>query len=267
MKNAIFLLTTCLLILAGARGAGAQVKAEAVPGKPEVILVKGGTFSMGRADAERDEAPVHRVTVHDFSIGKYPVTVGQYKKFCEATKRKMPKAPDWGWHDDHPMVNVTYYDAVNYCKWLSRQYGGQWRLPSEAEWEYAARGGSQSGEYPYSGSDDLEAVGWFQDNSGDRTHTVGCKKPNELGIYDMSGNVWEWCGDWYAPGYYAESPAEDPVGPVFERPAILCLFSRCRVLRGGNWYLGASYCRVTDRSYHIPKRKWYNRGFRVVFLP
>ena len=226
-----------------------------IPTKPEVVFVQGGIFSMGSNSGQHDERPVHSVTVSDFSIGKFEVTVGQYKAFCNETGRSMPEAPSWGWQDRHPIVNVTYNDAVAYCNWLGEKFGGDWRLPTEAEWEYAARGGNKSNGYTYSGSNDLESVAWFEDNAGGQTNSVGRKKLNELGIYDMSGNVWEWCRDRYVENYYSNSPSSNPRGPSSGSD---------RVLRGGSWRINAPYCRVAYRNYGTPDYRNDVYGFRVV---
>jgi sulfatase modifying factor 1 len=226
-----------------------------IPEKPETVLVLGGTFSMGSNDGITDEKPVHRVTVSSFSIGKYEVTVSQYRAFCTETGRQMPGSPSWGWRDNHPIVNVSWHDCVAYCNWLGEKYGGDWRLPTEAEWEYAARGGNKSQGYKYAGSHDLESVAWFEDNSGGQINSIGRKRPNELGLYDMSGNVWEWCRDWYDVGYYNNSPSSNPRGPSTG--------SR-RVLRGGSWSNSAEDCRVALRFYNAPGDRIYTDGFRVV---
>lgn len=222
-----------------------------IPDKPEVVLVTGGTFTMG-SSVEKDETP-HTVTLSSYSIGKYPVTVGQYKKYCTATGTAMPEAPSWGWNDKHPMVNVNYKDAVAYCNWLSETYGGDWRLPTEAEWEFAARGGNKSNGYTYSGSNDLDEVGWYGNNAGSKTHAVATKNPNELGIYDMSGNVWEWCKDLY--GTYSSATETSPKGATN---------GSNRVLRGGSWYFAASACRVANRSGIDPSFRNVASGFRMV---
>ena len=248
MKNTITLLALFVSILT------VKAQAPAIPDKPEVIFVQGGTFNMG-SNTQDDEKPIHSVTVNSFSIGKYPVTVGQYKKFCEATGRQMPEAPSWGWNNSHPMVMVNYNDAVSYCNWLGEEYGGDYRLPTEAEWEYAARGGNKSNSYTYSGSNDLESVGWFSDNAGGQTNRVGRKKPNELGIYDMSGNVCEWCRDWYSDSYYATSPKDNPKGPPT---------GEYRILRGGGWTDTAEYCRFAFRHFNSPGYRDNDYGFRVV---
>jgi formylglycine-generating enzyme required for sulfatase activity len=167
----------------------------------------------------------------------------------------MPEEPNWGWQDKHPMVKVTYNDAVSYCNWLGEKFGGDWRLPTEAEWEYAARGGNKSNRYTYAGGDELEKVAWFEDNADWQTQAVGRKKANELGIYDMSGNVWELCKDWYGEDYYKTSPATNPKGPAS---------GEYRVLRGGGWVDRAAYCRVAGRSGGAPSDRDHDFGFRVV---
>ena len=224
---------------------------------PEMVFVVGGSFTMGDiwGMGSKNELPTHEVSLKSFKISKTEVTVKQYRQFCLETGRFMPEAPSWGWKDRHPIINVTYNDAVSYCNWLGEKLGGDWRLPTEAEWEYAARGGNKSKGYTYSGSNDLELVAWFDNNAGGQTNNVGRKKPNELGIYDMSGNVWEWCGDWYDDDYYANSPSSNPRGPSLGSD---------RVLRGGGWYYFASSCRVAFRDDSPPGHLNNDGGFRVV---
>ncbi len=194
--------------------------------KPVMVFVKGGTFQMGQPDPDiggdgysDDEQPVHEVTVSDFYIGKYEVTNAQYCKFLNEKgnqeeggrlwlashyegylieKQGQQYAPKAG-YQNHPVVYVTWYGARAYCEWA----GG--RLPTEAEWEYACRGGIHSAGYQYSGSNTIDDVAWYYSNSRSRAHIVGSKQPNELGLYDMSGNVWEWCADWYGEDYYSRS--------------------------------------------------------------
>jgi len=222
----------------------------ALPDKPEVVLVQGGTFIMG--SIEINQTP-HSVTLSSYSIGKYEVTVGQYKKYCTAKDVTMPKAPKWGWIDSHSMVMLNYNDAVAYCNWLGETYGGDWRLPTEAQWEFAARGGTKSKGYAFSGSDDIDEVAWFDDNAGSKTQTVGSKKPNELGIYDMTGNVWEWCLDWH--DHYSTAAKTNPKGPKS---------GKARMLRGGSWYSSAKDCRVASRGNMAPEYRDDTDGFRVV---
>lgn len=198
----------------------------------QMIYVQGGTFQMGDTfgDGYNYERPVHQVNIRSFSIGKYPVTFAEYDAFCDATGRAKPSDQGWG-RGDRPVINVTWYDAVEYCNWRSKKDGlkpayiskglnvscdfdaSGYRLPTEAEWEYAAKGGKHSKEYKYSGSNEIDVVAWYIDNSGDMTHPVGQKQPNELGIYDMSGNVYNWCWDWYDVAYYQYSDTNNPIGP------------------------------------------------------
>lgn len=224
---------------------------------PEMITVTGGTFKMGdtHGDGGSDEQPVHSVTVKTFKIAKTETTVLQWKTFCNATGRKMPDAPEWGWIDSHPIVNVSWNDAIAYTEWLSEKFNAAYRLPTEAEWEYAARGGNQSKGTKYSGSKSPDNAGWYEENSGGTTHPVAGKTPNELGLYDMSGNVWEWCMDRYGSDYYGSSPNADPKGPAS---------GSYRVLRGGGWDDATSRYRVTIRFNNDPSDGSHTDGFRVV---
>lgn len=238
--------------------------------QPEMIFVKGGTFQMGEKGMAE---PVHAVTLSDFEIGKYPVTVAQYLTFVEETKAYYP---EWQEKDnprnvitstndhykklgtalqapDHPIVGISWDDAKAYCVWLAQKTGKPFRLPTEAEWEYAARGGKQSLGYAYAGGNDLNEVGWYNKNAGGKIHPVGRKKANELGLHDMSGNVWEWCEDWY--GAYPKSAQTYPTGPGSG--------SGC-VYRGGSWFNSAKYCRVSFRLSALPEYRRNYLGFRVA---
>lgn len=215
------------------------------------IPVAGGTFQMGYANGNLDERPVHSVTVSSFSMDKYEVTVAQYRVFCTATGRTFPAAPSWGWNDNDPIVNVSWNDANAYAAWMGK------RLPTEAEWEYAARGG-QPGighNYYFSGSNNPDTVMWYSENSGGRPHQVGTKMANELGIHDMSGNVWEWIHDWYAADYYSVSPATDPQGPST---------GTGRVIRGSSWVRNANISRLTMRTRFEPSHGDSLVGFRCA---
>ena len=229
----------------------------------EMVYIQGGTFKMGNEKGYKDEMPVHNVKVNSFFIGKYEVTTTEYREFCKATRRVMPAEPVWGWHDKYPITGVNWNDADSYCKWLSKKTGKKYRLPTEAEWEYAARGGKRSKGYTYSGSNNEDEVSWY-DETTDETgpRQVGSKKPNELGIYDMSGNVWEWCSDIYNHEYYKKSPYDNPQGAL--KPPQARDDDVYRVLRGGSWYYEVSYSRVTARDG--PKSGYSNKnyGFRVV---
>ena len=244
----------------------------------EMVKVEGGTFTMGAtaeqgSDYDSDELPTHQVTLSDYYIGKYEVTqqlweyVMSYSGTCADGSSMSAYASDvwlgsdpsssYGVGDYYPAYYVSYYDIVDiFLPRLNKITGRTYRLPTEAEWEFAARGGKQSKGYKYSGSDNIGVVAWYTGNSGGKTHQVGTKEPNELGIYDMSGNVWEWCGDWY--GSYSSSAQTNPTGPSS---------GSSRVLRGGSWYSIAGDCRVPYRSTDDPSYRNRNSGFRVVLVP
>jgi len=221
---------------------------------PEMVLVAGGTFIMGSNSELMNAQPAHTVTLSSFKISKYEVTVARYREFCLATGHEMGDAPPWGWNDNFPMVYVTYDDANAYCSWLSTKEGVTYRLPTEAEWEFAARGGNSSKGYEYSGSNNPDEAGWNYENSGEVPHAIGLKAPNEFGIYDMSGNVWEWCLDWY--GEYSGTAQTDPPGSAS---------GQTRVLRGGCYGYPAFDSHVTSRygsDTSFSGTPYY--GFRVV---
>ena len=225
---------------------------------PEMVLVEGGTFMMGDSEMEGDsrEQPVHEVTLKSFSIAKTETTVLQYKTFCNATGRAFPNemADEV---NDAPMTYVSWHDAVAYTDWLADKTGKNYRLPTEAEWEYAARGGNKSEGHKYSGGRSLDVVGWYGSPNGINTKAVALKRANELGIYDMSGNVEEWCRDWFGEDYYSNSPSDNPKGPST---------GESRVVRGGYSSSSSNYCRVAFRWGYPPDMKWYNRGFRVILV-
>lgn len=220
------------------------------------VFVAGGTFQMGRDGQFKDERPIHNVILSNYYISKYEVTVKEYRKFTTATNRTFPSAPSWGWNDDAPMVKVSWNDARDYCAWLDTITGKKVRLPTEAEWEYAARGGKNSQRFTYSGSNTLDNVGWYYLNANSRTAVIGLKKSNELGIFDMSGNAWEWCSDWQ--GSYSSSIQRNPTGPAS---------GNNKIFRGGSWFdygLGDSECRVETRYAYTPNSKVDDGGFRIV---
>jgi sulfatase modifying factor 1 len=219
------------------------------------IFVEGGKLQMGNDNGlSPDESPEHEVTLDGFSISATEVTFDQYDRFCEATKRNRPGDNRWG-RGTMPVMNVNWNDAYEFCQWASNKTGTIVRLPSEAEWEYAARGGKKSRGYTFSGANKVDSAGWFSENSGGKTHPVAGKLPNELGIYDMTGNVWEWCADWYGDDYYSISPKNNPQGPVF---------GQNHVLRGGSWLSNTTYSHVTTRSSLRSDYISVSNGFRVV---
>lgn len=220
----------------------------------EWVEVKGGTFEMGSNYGDPNENSVHTVNLDSYSISKYEVTFDQYDFFCEATGRK--KAEDIGWgREQRPVINVKWDDAVAFCEWLSLKTGAHIHLPTEAQWEYAARGGEQSKDYLFSGSNNMDSVGWYAYNSDKIPQPVGQKKSNELGIYDMSGNVFEWCNDWYSEDYYTQSHSNNPQGPSS---------GYLRVIRGGSWFDLADFHRNTKRAYFPPNILYWHIGFRIV---
>ena len=222
-------------------------------------LVEGGTFQMGATseqggDAAFNEKPVHYVTLNNFYIGETEVTQALWKAVMESEPTY-----NGGWENKYgkgnhyPAYRVSWNDVQEFIRKLNQMTGKNFRLPTEAEWEYAARGGKKSKGFKYTGSDNLDNVAWFENNSKGKTNHVKGKSANELGLYDMLGNVWEWCQDWY--GEYSSSPQTDPTGPTS---------GSSRVLRGGSWYSYAEYCRVSNRLYSKPELRHNLNGFRLA---
>ena len=225
---------------------------------PEMVVIPPGSFLMGASDSDDlaygEEGPPHRVTIgRPFAIGRYPVTFDEYDRFCVASKRVTPDARGWG-RDRCPVINVSWDDAVAYCLWLTGQTGRAYRLPTEAEWEYAARAGAAT---RWSFGDDQKALvdyAWFEGNSGGKTHPVGEKRPNAWGLYDLHSNVWEWVQDrWH--DRYADAPAD---GSAWEGGAA------GRVLRGGSWNIHAWLTRVSYRSWSTPAYRYDWLGLRLA---
>jgi sulfatase modifying factor 1 len=220
----------------------------------EFVLVQTGTFQMGSDDGDADEKPIHSVTISKpFYIGKYEVTQRQWRNVIGSSPSKYQG-------DNRPVENVGWVDAQEFIRKLNeKENTTKYRLPTEAEWEFAARGGTQSHGYKFAGSNNVADVAVYSENSGGETKSVGSKRPNELGVYDMSGNVNEWCVDWY--GAYGDSVERDPKGP----PSGLGF-----VLRGGSFASGDDYCRLAFRYYYYPlnrnplNRNSYLIGFRCV---
>ncbi|MBO5942649.1 MAG: SUMF1/EgtB/PvdO family nonheme iron enzyme [Bacteroidales bacterium] len=214
-----------------------------------MVYVSGGSFMMGSDDIEAysDQKPVHRVTLSSYRIGKYEVT----QELWEAV---MGSNPSCFKGSRRPVENVSWDDCQTFIRKLNSLTGQTFKLPTEAQWEFAARGGNSSKGYKYSGSNYIDNVGWYYDNSGSTSHNVGTKSPNELGIYDMSGNVREWCRDWYGYGTYSSSSQVDPEGPSAGSE---------RVYRGGSWRFNARDCPVSYRSSNSPDFRYSNLGLRL----
>lgn len=253
------------------------------PLMPKMIHVEGGTFMMGNNSGNADEQPVHKVTLNSFFLGKYEVTFSEFKAFVDATgyltdaeqpdsvnmKQGLPPRGKnngtWKMFTNNipvtmsdsmrPVGNVSWNDAVAYCNWLSKETGKKFRLPTEAEWEYASKGGAKSKNFKFSGGNILGEVAWFTDNSEGRSHTIGKKMANELDIYDMTGNIAEWCYDWYGDTYFKTSPEENPMGP--ERGSN-------RALRGGSWASTENRLRASYRNSDFPYASSLGFGFRLA---
>ena len=267
----------------------------------EMVFVRGGCFQMGDifGDAENNEEPVHKawkgghhqhhqganekpvheICVDDFYIGKYEVTVGEFKEFVNATGYKTDAEVGdgcYGWSgskwekdrsrnwcnpgflqdDNHPVSCVTWDDAVVYIEWLSDKTGKMYRLPTEAEWEYAARSGGKAEKWAGTNIEsELSDYGWYNKNSKGKTHPAGNKKSNGLGLYDMTGNVWEWVQDWYDENYYNSSPKNNPQGPTS---------GSYHIHRGGSWYFSSHHARITSRHPYTPDYRCYSLGFRFA---
>jgi len=252
-----------------------------------MVRVPGGSFQMGNPDTS-DERPVHTVTLTGFYMGKYPVTQAQYQSVMGSNPSYFSSDPASGEvQENRPVECVSWYDAIEFCNALSIKEGlspyytidevnkdpnntngwddmkwtvtcnsmaNGYRLPTEAQWEYAAKGGNGTpGNYTYAGSNTVGDVAWYYNNSNNMTHEVGKKQPNGLGIYDMSGNVWEWCWDWYKG--YSSGAQTDPQGAAS---------GDYRVLRGGSWNSNASRARSVYRIDYSPSSRYYNLGFRLV---
>lgn len=244
--------------------------------EPEIVLIPQGVFLMGGSDSESD--PVQRVALNDYFIGKFEVTNAQYKIFCDEAGYPYPDAEwspdgvrtksDLSEKPDYPVVGVNWEDSVAYCSWLQQKTGKTYRLPTEAEWEKAARGGIEQNNYPW-GDEEFDAEGRYRANSGsesdnDRirkmdgflnTAPVGSFPPNGYGIYDMAGNVWEWCADYYETPY--DSTASDT------KPSSLKGGEK-RSLRGGSWFGGPSRMKCAARLWNYPLIRYASTGFRLA---
>ena len=235
----------------------------------EFIYIPAGEFKMGSIKGESDEKPEHKVSVCSFYMSKHEVTFTQYDSFCEKTGRKKPSDAGYAhgnWkkmgidvspHDlkwgrgSLPVINVSWHDAKAYCSWLSKKTVKNIRLPYEAEWEYACRAGTPGSYY----DDNINDIAWHNGNSNNQTHPVMKKKPNAFGLYDMLGNVWEWCEDWYDSLFWAKSNIKKPKGPKKRS---------YRVVRGGSWINKPEVCTVHRRRGYDPDRSGSGLGFRLV---
>ncbi len=216
----------------------------------ELVWIDGGCFDMGDSLGEGwpDEQPVHEVCVDGFYMGKHQVTQKQWIQIMGRNPSRFQKG------GDYPVENVSWHDAQTFIRKLNRKTGRNFRLPTEAEWEYAASSGGQNEKY--AGGDDVESVAWCGlEESGQMTHPVGSKKCNGFDLYDMSGNVWEWCSDWYDKTYYEDSPPDNPQGPVQGSK---------RVKRGGGWSNFCQNVRICMRGSEAPELKGASLGFRLV---
>jgi len=241
--------------------------------KSKLVIVEGGTFDMGSVNANYpDEAPVHKVTVSTFYMAKYEVLYEDFSSFCTFAGFNYATS-DKGF----PAVNVTWENAIMYCNWLSGNEGLEhvyaitregdkflvkcnftangYRLPTEAEWEYAAKGGIRNKGFNFSGSNSPANVAWFNETAKGLPQKLGELEPNEIGLYDMSGNVAEWCWDNYSVDYYKKSPALNPTGPET---------SLTKVIKGGNRKNLSDLVKVSRRFYLTPKEKDLYTGFRIV---
>lgn len=228
----------------------------------KMILVKAGTFTMGatseQTGADDDEKPAHQVTLtQDYYMGETEVTQALWKAVTgySPTSGGSQWSSTYGIGDGYPAYYICYEDVQSFISKLNSLTGETFRMPTEAEWEYAARGGSESKGYRYSGSNTPDNVVWCYDNSDSKTHPVKTKSPNELGLYDMSGNVYERCSDWYSSSYYSSSASSDPEGPTS---------GSSRVYRSGGWTCDAAHCRVAYRSNYAPSYSDGSIGFRLA---
>ena len=215
----------------------------------DMIFVEGGTFQMGSTSGWSDQSPVHSVTLSSFEIGKFEVTQALWKAVMDGAN------PSYNKGDNLPVENVSWFDVQIFLTNLNQLTGKIYRLPTEAEWEFASRGGNSSNGYTYAGSNTVWDVAWFSGNTIS-SHEIGGKQANELGIYDMSGNVEEWCSDWRGSSYYSISPTVNPQGPSSDPDYI-------RVLRGGS-YQSSGNCKVAFRGGTYPTDKNSSIGFRLV---
>lgn len=248
-------LVELLIEVLGTKGAFYEDEIAALNRKSNTVYLKSNTYQMGSSDGWEKEKPVHQITFdYDFAIAKYPVTFEEYDLYCEAKGIEKPDDRGWG-RGKRPVINVSWHDANDYCKWLSKQTGDNYRLPTEAEWEYACRAGTQT---KWSFGDDEQGLGkyaWYTENSNSKTHPVGEKKENPWDFYDMHGNVWEWCVDDWVDNY-EDTPRD---GTAYKNAS-----SDNKVLRGGSWSSYAFDARSAFRLRNLPVLRNGVRGFRIL---
>ena len=247
MKSAFFAITLTLLYITNC--AQGQVDTTVFEPTMGMVLVVGGTFSMGSNDGLKNEGPMHMVTLKSFYLDKYEVSQALWQNVMGNNPSYFNRDPG------SPVENISREQIDSFLTKLYQRYGKHYRLPTEAEWEYAAMGGNKSKGYKYSGSNNLNEVAWYKSNSENMTHEVGLKKPNELGLYDMSGNVWELCSDWYDPNYYKKSKS---VNPRNDKKA------PHKVVRGGSWRSPLERCYSKARNRDIKDHHKQNGGFRIA---
>lgn len=225
--------------------------------QPNIIVIPGGWFLMGSDRGQANEAPVHRVWVDAFAIGKYPVTNREYERFLAASG--CPAPPFWRdprfSRPEQPVVGVSWHDAVAFCRWMSHGEKRDFRLPTEAERERAARGGIESAAYPWGDESPEEKCFRGCDPGREGPLAVGCNQPNGFGLYDMGEGVHEWCSDWYDYDYYHASPERNPAGPAS---------GRRRASRGGSWRHRVPFSRCAARSSLPPEFHYADYGFRFA---
>ncbi len=277
----LFMLSLFLLQFSSIGSANSTETSILPPSNIEMILVKAGTFKMGNDNSFSNESPVHKVTItRDYYMSKYEVTYEMYDQYTSATKSRKahPNIKNRGLR---PVEGVNWFDAISFCNWLSKRDGltpaynimgnlttcdfnaTGYRIPTEAEWEYAARGGQKSKGYIHSGSNNPDEVAWYDGNANGDYKPVGLKKPNELGIHDMNGNMWEWCWDWYDPKYYSNSPKLDPKGPKTIPDNQISPHDPERSRRSGRWLNIADNIKVSSRSADFSRYEGDN-GIRLV---
>lgn len=217
--------------------------------KIPMVTVEGGTFKMGSIDGEIDEQPVHEVTVNSFNISQFEVTQAIWKAVMGTNPSTFKNC------DDCPIESISWNDIQSFLSKLKKITGKTYRLPTEAEWEFAAKGGTQSQNFSFAGSNTINDVAWNIDNSDGKTHPVGQKKANELGIFDLTGNVFEWCQDWYSDTFYQNSPTSNPENTII---------SNYKVLRGGSYIGNSKLSSITNRLYGAPDKTYFEVGFRLV---